>query len=132
MPPGDVALDRALGLRLDRFDRLDARARGLGLGDVDRAACQQDRARGSRGQFRQGHFYRHELYSRFLSGSLEPEEGSANFPVLAGNGTAPLPTIELTTKNQPVTRISASPHRRQPGLCQTGTAWLTPINGFAD
>ena len=47
-------------LRLDRLGRLVSRAfRRHRFGDVDRASRKQRSARGSRGQFRQGHFYRH-------------------------------------------------------------------------
>lgn len=87
---GDAALTRRildiarLGLhRLRLFRGLVGRGiRYRGFGDVHRSTCKQRTARSSRGQFRQGHLYRHGQALSLLSG--HPERGgsaSRQFPV---------------------------------------------------
>lgn len=125
-------LDVANRLRLRRLDRLHRRGvRRLRFGDVHRTARKKRGACGGCRQFRQGHLDRHGLLSRFLSGIPARRVRSEVAPVVSGNGSHPLPTIELTMICRSRWRFSRVGRVRTADLSHSGTGWLTALNRFA-
>lgn len=66
----DIARLRFHGLRLCLRRLVRRGIRDRGFGNVYRTTCKDSTARSSRGQFRQGHFYRHGQTLLLLHGSI--------------------------------------------------------------
>ena len=120
--------DRLSLCRLDRLHRLGVRR--LRFGDMHRAARKECGTGRRCRQFRQGHLDRHGLFSRLPVGESHRRVRPELAPVVSGNGSHTLPTIELTKKIRGSGTFHGKFRGGRRGLSPSGTGWLTAFNPF--